>query len=413
METMTKTMLHRLSALFVALPMLVVLPTVLPAQRSAADSLRRDSTTADSTKADSARPAAKLPAPIDLSGVVFGNYQYQGAAGPNKDQNRFDIERAYLTFRMPAGDRASIRVTTDLYQQTAAGSDTYYKGWALRAKYAYLQYDFARARKTTDWGFTSRIGLVHTMLIDHEENFWPRWLSPTPVDRAGYFSAADAGIASIVTFPNRMGELYAAITNGPGYTSRETDRFKDYQARVTITPLGASNLSYLRTLAVDGWVYRGAVASKFANGGTGQLGPVGAGLDRNRYGVFIGIRDPRLTVGLDYARRDDATDVGDNTAASPRSVSDSAGRLVAGYVIARPFQMLNSGFALPLGIVARYDRVTPNASSTQRTNTFIGGLTWDLNARTAIALDYQEVTPANGSPSAATKTYYVHWTASF
>jgi hypothetical protein len=391
-----------------------LLPAVLSAQNIPhAASARIDSTQADTTRADSTKPTAKVTIPLDFSGVVFGNYQYQRAAGPNKDQNKFELERAYLTFRMPAGNRASVRVTTDLYQQTAPGSDAYYKGWALRAKYAYLQYDFVQARKISDWSFASRIGLVQTMSITHEEDFWPRWLSPTPADRAGYFSSADAGIAGLLTLPNRLGELYTAVTNGPGYTSRETDRFKDFQARLTLTPLTASKLSYLRTFALDGWVYRGAVASKFADGGADQLGPVGGGLNRNRYGVFAGIRDPRLVVGVDYAERDDGTDMGANTAASPHGVSDSTGRLVAAYVVARPFMMLDPKSAVPLGVVARFDQVTPNTSASPKVNTFIGGLTWDLNARTAISLDYQATTPANGAPVAAAKTYYMHWAASF
>ena len=367
----------------------------------------------DTTRTDTTKAVTKVTIPIDFSGVVFGNYQYQAATGANKDQNKFDVERAYLTFKMPAGDRASIRVTGDLYQQTASGSDAYYKGWVLRAKYAYLQYDFLKPKKTSDWGFTSRIGLIHTMFIDHEENFWPRWLSQTPVERAGFFSSADAGIAGIVTLPNKLGEAYLAVTNGSGYASRETDRFKDYQARLTITPLSNSNLSYLRTLAIDGWVYRGELASKFVTGGTDQLGPIGTGLERNRYGGFVGIRDPRLVVGIDYAQRQDGMDTGANTTASPAGIADSTGRLVAGYVVAKPFKMVDSKSTIPLGIVLRYDQVAPNTSTSPKINTFIGGLSWDLTSRTSISLDYQEATPASGAPVAPTKTYYVHWVANF
>jgi hypothetical protein len=382
-----------------AIAALILLPPVLGAQTTA--------------PADTAKPTPKITIPIDFSGVVFGNYQYQGAAGANKGQNKFDVERAYLTFKMPAGDRASIRVTGDLYQQTVPGNDSYYKGWMLRAKYAYLQYDFLKPKKGSDWGFTSRIGLVHTMLIDHEENFWPRWMSQTPIERAGFFSSADAGIAGIVTLPNKMGELYTAITNGSGYASRETDRFKDYQARLTLTPLTASEMSYLRTFAIDGWVYRGALASKYVGGGADQLGPVNSGLDRNRYGVFAGIRDPRLVVGVDYAQREDGGDTGANTVASPRGVADSTGRLVAGYVVAKPFKMIDATSTIPLGIVLRYDQVTPNTSTSPKINTFIGGLSWDLNSRSSFSFDYQEATPANGAPVAPTKTYYMHWVANF
>jgi hypothetical protein len=252
------------------------------------------------------------------------------------------------------------------------------------------------------------------MFIDHEETFWPRWLSLVPVERAGYFSSADAGVATIVTIPNKYGELYAAVTNGPGYASRETDRFKDYQARLTLTPLSASDVSYLRTFAIDGWVYRGAIASKFVNGGAGQVGPVGSGLDRNRWGVFAGIKDPRLVVGVDYARRNDGGEGSSlNTVASPRVVTDSTGSLLSGYAVVKPFQMADATSSFPLGLVARWDHVKPNTSRDADYNVVIAGLTWDLSKKSSISLDYQEQTPRNTTAVAPTRVYFLHWVANF
>src|ERR1019366_3620468 len=178
--------------------------------------------------------APTLP-PIDFSGTLFANFQYRGDKGPAKGSNKFDVERVYLTFRMPAGEKTSVRITTDLFQQTTPGNDNYYKGWVLRAKYAYLQYNYLNG---DEWKGLARVGLIHTVFIDYDEQFWPRWISTTPTERAAYFASADAGLATDVTLPHRLGEIYATITNGPGYTSRETDRFKDYAARLTITPWG-------------------------------------------------------------------------------------------------------------------------------------------------------------------------------
>lgn len=379
--------------------------------RAPGDSAHRVQPTPSPSSA-SAATAAKTPN-LDFSGVVFGNYQYHTDAAA-KDQNKFDVERAYLTFRMPAGERASIRVTGDLFQQTAPGNDAYYRGWVFRAKYAYLQYDYVKAARPASWNAVARIGLVHTMFIDHEENFWPRWLSTTPVERAGFFSSADAGAATVISFPQKLGEAYVAVTNGAGYASRETDRFKDYQARVTFTPLGTSDVGYLKTLAVDGWVYRGAIASRFVNGGTGQIGPVSSGLDRNRWGLFAGIRDPRLTIGADFAQRQDGGESGANTAASPRAVVDSTGRLMSTYVVAKPFRMFDAKKGIPLGVVLRYDRVTPNTSVTDLAyHVFIGGLTWDLSNRTAISVDYQEQIPTHATVITPQKAWYVHWVANF
>jgi len=219
----------------------------------------------DTTKPAPPPPTAPAPTvsiPVDFSGVLYANFQYQGAKGATKSQNKFDLERAYLTIRMPAGDRASIRITADVFQQQGTPADAYYKGWVVRAKYAYLQYDYLKGGA---WTGVARAGLIHNVVIDHIEQFWPRWISQTAIERAGFFSSSDAGVGTLVTLPNKFGEFYANVVNGPGYTSRETDRFKDYAARLTITPLSGSDNKVIKTFALSGWTYRGAIASAFVN----------------------------------------------------------------------------------------------------------------------------------------------------
>jgi len=94
-------------------------------------------------------PTAPAPAPatagFDFSGVIFGNWQIKtdSASKANlggSSPNLFDLGRAYLTFRMPAGENGAIRITTDVFQNTNPAQNTYYQGWVIRAKYAYLQY---------------------------------------------------------------------------------------------------------------------------------------------------------------------------------------------------------------------------------------------------------------------------------
>jgi hypothetical protein len=367
--------------------------------------------------ADTTRPAPPPPVvtptvsiPVDFSGVIYANFQYRGDRGPSYAQNKFDLERAYLTFRMPAGDRASIRITADVFQQQNTPNDAFYRGWVVRAKYAYLQYDYL---KSASWNGVVRGGLIHNVTIDHMEQFWPRWISQTAVERAGFFSSSDAGVGTLVTFPNKFGEFYATIVNGPGYTSRETDRFKDYAARVSLTPLSGSSNKIIKTLALTGWTYIGAVGSSFAAGGPGQIGPVGSSLPRTRAGVFVGVRDPRLSAGFDWATRKDARETGLNTVLSPLAEVDSTGRLIAGFATVKPFQLLNDQSTFPLGVIARWDRFKPNTASPGYVNTVIGGLTWDLNKKAALSLDYQEQTPRDGAIAAATKTYFLHMVANF
>jgi hypothetical protein len=369
--------------------------------------------TPDTTKPASPPPAqapATVSIPVDFSGVLYANFQYRGDAGVAKGFNKFDLERAYLTFRMPAGDRASIRITADVFQQQTAPNDSYYRGWVVRAKYAYLQYDLI---KSSTWNANIRGGLLHNVVIDHMEQFWPRWLSQTPVERNGWFASSDAGVATTLSFPNKLGEFYANVVNGPGYTSRETDRFKDYAARLTLTPLGNSDNKILKTFALTGYTYIGAVASSFAAGGAGQIGPVGSSLPRTRAGVFAGVRDPRLSAGVEWDTRKDARETGANTVVAPRVEVDSTGRLIAGFALVKPFQLLNDKSTFPLGIVGRWDRFKPNTDLDGYINIVIGGLTWDLNKKAAVSLDYQEQTPHSGAVIAATKTYFLHMVANF
>lgn len=359
---------------------------------------------------DTAKPAAPATPAFSFSGVLYANFQYRGDKGPAKATNKFDLERAYFTFRVPAGDRASVRLTADVFQQTTTGSDAFYRGWVIRAKYAYLQYDFLKGK---NWTGLVRGGLLHTIVIEHVETFWPRWISQSPVERAGFFSSADGGIASLVTFPNKWGEFYTTITNGPGYTSRETDRFKDYAARISLTPLSGSDINLLKTFTLTGWTYRGAVASSFVGGGAGQIGPIGSSLPRNRSGVFVGLRDPRITIAGEYATRTDGSETGANTVLSPRVESDSTGRLISGFTILKPFAILNDKSTFPLGLLARWDRFKPNREAAPYSNIVIAGLTWDVNKRTSLSLDYQEQTPHGGPVVAPAKTYFLHLVANY
>jgi hypothetical protein len=364
-------------------------------------------------------PTPTGPPPLDFSGVIFGNYQYRtdsaaraqtGGAHPNK----FDIERVYLTFRMPVGDRASIRATTDIVQN-ANGS--YYNGWTVRLKYGYVQYnvleDIARQK-----GFNAlaRIGMLHTVVIDHEETFWPRYLGQVGTERFGFFSSADMGVASQVSLPNKLGDVYGTITNGPGYTSAETDRFKDFALRFSLTPF-ARDSGWLQTFAISPWVYRGKTASKFAAGGTGQLEPVADGLDRNRWGVFAGVRDPRLTLGAHYARRTEGFESGSNTVASPRvAAPDSTGTLISFYAVARPIRWQWNKNVAKLGVVARWDQFTPRSAMSGSERLVVAGVQFEPTSRTALTLDYQSLTPndfAGRAPIAESKTWFLHWSASF
>jgi len=125
------------------------------------------------------------------------------------------------------------------------------------------------------------------------------------------------------------------------------------------------------------------------------------------------VRDPRLSAGVEWDTRKDARETGANTLVAPRVEVDSTGRLIAGFALVKPFQLLNDKSTFPLGLVGRWDRFKPNTDLDGYINIVIGGLTWDLNKRSAISLDYQEQTPHNGAVISATKTYFMHMVANF
>jgi hypothetical protein len=380
------------------------------------------------------RPAqpASAPAPardaapsLNFSGVIFGSYNYQLPTASsqlrNQANNSFVIDRAYLNFRMAAGDRTSIRITTDVFQSADSSSNAY----TIRAKYAYLQYE---GRKFSNGaGVTGRIGILQNVIIEHTDNFWQRYLGQAATERAGFFSSADVGIAGQLTLPRKLGEVYATVVNGPGYQSRERDRFKDMAIRLSLTPLAnAVTSSLLQTFTVTAWGYKGATASSFVNGGTGQTGAVGEALDRSRAGVFVGIRDPRLVLGGELAQRHEVGETGANTAASPRVITETTGRLLSGFTVVRPLAFFNASGKSSVGLVARYDHVRPTVSTSgfasppSASNAYhhvIGGVFWDLSQKAQLALDYQESLPSsNGvsnAPPSPVKGYYAHFVVNF
>lgn len=327
-----------------------------------------------------AAPASKL----DFSGLIFGAFSLKTNAGA-QGANKFDLERAYLNFRMPVADHLSMRVTTDISPQQSG------VGYVLRAKYAFLQYD----RPAVQGGPSAfiRAGVLQTVTIEHQEQFWPRWMGTVALERFGYFSSADVGVSGQVNFPGKKGEIYAAVTNGNGYANPETDRFKSYAARLTLTPLAAGKHGIWTTFAISPWLDMNQGASKFVTGGTGQVGAIGEGLVKNRYGIFAGIRDPRLTLGISASQRIDGTESGANTVASPRSVADVTGRLLSAFTVVRPFQLMDSTSKSPVSILLRYDAIKPNTSvSSQSNHLFESSLIFDVarSKRVQVAFDFQE-----------------------
>lgn len=353
---------------------------------SLAASVALDSAAAQ-TPSQPAQPAAPT---VNVSGLIFGNYQYH-LSGQNKEFNQFLLDRAYVNVRATIGERMSARITTDVFQ---SGDQN---GWTIRAKYAYLQYDFL---KQAGWTGVVRAGMLHNVMVEHVEQFWPRFLSPVALERSGGFASADVGAATLVTLPNRWGELYAHAVNGPGYTRREIDRFKDFGVRLSLTPLQGRVSGLLSGLTISPWFYEGATASTFVRGGAnGAIPPVGDGLPRDRYGVIVGFRDPRLTLAGEIARMRTVTDALVTGPPPARIVADAKANIWSANGTLRPLAFLNESKRSRFGLIARYDDVESNTATDESYHFLIAGLLFDLNSRSTLALDYQEQLANSGTPA--------------
>ena len=404
---------------------------------------------------------------FEFSGQMFGNWQIKSDSASKanlggKSPNVFDLGRAYLTFRMPAGDNGAIRITTDIFQNTNPAQNGYYQGWVVRLKYGYLQYTGARNSMGSGSSLVGRIGMLHTVTIDYEELYWPRYLQQVGLEKNGFFSSSDVGIAGLATLGNRWGEIYGLIDNGPGYTSYDNpgttgqpvtaNRFKDVGLRVSLTPFAndPSKNHYIRYLSISPWGYVGYNGSAFQSGGAGQVGPgtngaITDGMKRNRWGVFLAVRDTntcdyrnggrcRLSAGFDYAQRADASDNGGNTLASPRVVHDSTGRLFDGFIIFRPLEVFNESHKSAFSLVGRYDHFTPQtdpsssvpgaanyAGTTPAYNFWVVGASYDLNQRMTLTADYQNQSPTdfpvpvgtNVRPTPKSNIFFIHWVVNF
>jgi hypothetical protein len=382
----------------------LVLPTlVLGSRLSAQDS---NSIQIDSTSPTVSQSPAPSPLPFAFSGVLYLNYQYGGLRGA-RSENRFDLERAYLNFRAASGSRDSIRVTLDVFQQRDATRDQYYRGWTMRVKYAYLNHDFVQGSGDA-MKVWARLGLIQTVVIEKEEQFWNRGLSQVATEQAGYFNSSDAGVGLGVTLPERMGEVYTTIMNGAGYQSRETDRFKDFQTRLTLTPW-AKGSSFLKGLQLSPWISIGGRSSDFVNR-RGTVQPVADARRKDRYGFLTTYRDARLAAGLHIARKVDIAESADTLTSVAPATRTVTGNLTSAFAFWRP---LGPATSSPWSVLARVDDIKPDDASSGSQRRYIVGTSWELSSRTSVTFDVQSLSTRNGLSSTPTRTFFLHFIANY
>ncbi len=233
----------------------------------------------------------KLP-DIKTSGVFFIRYNYDLTdTGKGEGFNKVDIERAYLTFDSSIASNAKVKVVTDIYQNAKSttikdlnGNDvkisSYYEGWSVRLKNAYLDINPSSS-------ITIRVGMLGSPWISAVEKAWCyRFIKKTLADTEKFFDTADLGAGLIFKLPKNYGEAMIAFLNGNGYVKPESDKFKDVSPRITIVPLPDNEI--FKGLSISGYYYLG----KYVDGGKN--------LDRNRMGALLSFNNSLVNVGAEF-----------------------------------------------------------------------------------------------------------------
>jgi len=350
--------------------------------------------------------ATTVNLPIEFSGVLYPQFIYGGAKGNGtRSANRFELERAYLNARARISDRASLRLTTDVFRPAANASYT------LRAKYAYAQYDYWMNGE----GFLGangqvRLGMQQTVIIEQEESFWPRWIARTGVERAGYFSSSDLGASTTWSLGGGATEVFAMVANGNGYATPESDRYKDYSARVSFSPFGLPT-SANGGLVISPWYYKGTRP--------GTLAPT-EGRKLDRMGVFAGWRSPAVIATAHFAQ---ATAQREQAVPGDVLTSDESSTILSAHVHLKPLRLLNPTGSTALGLIFRWDAIdgddqypSPGGEFKARDGRFIvAGFTHELSKKLQWAIDYQQQSP-RGDPALNAqdlRTYNLHVSAAF
>jgi hypothetical protein len=135
-------------------------------------------------------------------------------------------------------------------------------------------------------------------------------------------------------------------------------------------------------------------------------------LKKDRYGLFVGNKDRRLTFGGDYAERKDGSD-SNTTDVTLDNIVNTTGQLFDGFVIVRPLEFSQPDTRQSFGIIGRYDHWKPNKDVDGYVQFIVAGVFWEPTRKATFAIDYQEQSPKSGLSGAKASSIYLHWNLVF
>jgi len=290
------------------------------------------------------------PPPVSLGAVVYA--QWGAQVDSLSPANNFDITRAYINAIGRFNGGILVRITGDVYHDadaTAGGSMLY------RLKYAYA------AWTPSGSPLTVRFGLTQTPWVDWEEQLWDyRMQGPVAVDRNGFMSSSDFGLAVDGNFNHDQVSFQAMAMNGENYNHTPGDSHKDFAARASVRLLNTDDNSRVGGLRLTGYAQFGTPTS----GGT-----------RNRFIGMLGYRSTIFTLVGEYVAVTD-------TVTAPATAKTNRTAISAYGVFHLP--------QTPVAVIARVDIVDPNtasAATNDKRTTIIGGVSYQLSPNVRLLAD--------------------------
>ncbi|MEO8679838.1 MAG: hypothetical protein ABI665_12370 [Vicinamibacterales bacterium] len=314
-------------------------------------------------------PAPAPPAPsypnVKVGATLFADYTYTAspestdADGNAYSPSAFTVGRSYINVTGNLSRVVAFRFTPDIVTETTPGS-ALLGSLVFRVKYAYLQANLGQWLTPGTW---VRFGMQGTGYVNFAEDLYRyRFQGPIMVDREGYLSSSDAGVAFFYNLPSNYGELQVGVYNGETYKKVEANDQKSLQIRGTVRPFPKA-APVMRGLRVTGF-YNG---DRYIKDG-----------ERRRAMGSITYEHKYLNGAVEYLS------AADQSSTSVKPVDSS------GY----------SAWATPRSTngwegLLRYDHLTTNKARNElKTRTIVGVSYWiplPAGVATAFLLDYEQV----------------------
>jgi hypothetical protein len=306
---------------------------------------------------------------VKLSARAYLRYSYE-LGEEARNANQFTLDRLYFQGEFSATSRVRFQITLDAgATRNATGNQVFF----AETKSAFIE-----VKDLLMPGTYLRAGILPLAWIPYEEDLWGyRVQGPLSMDRWGYLTSADVGLAFGGTLPSKYGSFQVNVTNGEGFRSVEPGKRKELQARLSLNPL-ASLGGLPAGLFITGYGSYGRYDDKDL-----------AARDRSRVVGEVGLKAPAVTVAAAYVRaRDPNAKLSSRYTLSADSMAHGQGMYA--------FGVLDVGALTPslrgVDLLVRYDALDPDTElENNDVNLLIAGVGYRWNPNIKSLINYETV----------------------